>query len=138
MCIFSPVCFVTVSIAPSVPVENTDVVLSCNVSPWPKEATIRWRLNGEPVGPRESQINDTEVTPVQNVAVPQRVLRVRASQSLAGNWTCVVSTGNNRGEATQHLSVTGENSKESRIHFRYRLLQITFWGMLVIYIGNRR
>ncbi|CAL8247371.1 unnamed protein product [Lota lota] len=98
---------IKVSTAPSAPVEGTEMVLSCNMTPWHKTATTHWRLNGELIGPQENQINDIEGASTHKVAVPQRVLRRRASQSLAGNWTCVVRTEHSRGEATQHLSVRG-------------------------------
>uniref|UniRef100_A0A3P8SW07 Ig-like domain-containing protein n=1 Tax=Amphiprion percula TaxID=161767 RepID=A0A3P8SW07_AMPPE len=80
----------TVSVSPSVPLWGNNVSLGCDVSPRPDEASFRWRLNGSPYIPGTSS-----------------GLVVKAGLRLSGNWSCEVTSGGRRVEASAPLTVRG-------------------------------
>ncbi|XP_056143061.1 lymphocyte activation gene 3 protein-like [Lampris incognitus] len=91
---------VKVSIYPPIPVEGNDVSFICNVTPWPKGATASWGLNGTQFMPQiQSKIS----------MISKNAMNGKASQSLAGDWTCVVHYNEKEWFTTQsqHLSVRG-------------------------------
>ncbi|KAL0985111.1 hypothetical protein UPYG_G00153030 [Umbra pygmaea] len=91
---------IQVSISPSAPVEGDKMTITCSVTPWPTGATVSWMLNEKTIHPESADyvLSKTQVY----------VLQTKASDSMAGNWSCVVgSDGRTPGNASTPLTVRG-------------------------------
>ncbi|KAF7670152.1 hypothetical protein LDENG_00050160 [Lucifuga dentata] len=87
------------SISPSVPVSGNSILISCNVTPWPETAAVRWTLNSIPFVPQ------TEIKLITSNRAS--VIKGKVTEKLMGNWTCVVRNKDQEGRATAPLSVGG-------------------------------
>ncbi|XP_071372457.1 lymphocyte activation gene 3 protein-like [Centroberyx affinis] len=94
---------ITVSVSPSVAVPGGDVSISCDVTPWPMGATLRWRLNGNPFVPQ----NEIKEVSIPDRGVTKSVMEGKVTERLTGDWTCVVNDQKKESLATKHLSVKG-------------------------------
>ncbi|KAM4601514.1 lymphocyte activation gene 3 protein [Polymixia lowei] len=91
---------IKVSFSPLASMEGDDLSISCSVTPWPRGATVGWRLNGKPFGAGNQR--GTYYLPNGN-----RILTGKASQALTGNWTCAVTHQRTESLSTRPLSLRG-------------------------------
>lgn len=85
-----------VSVSSSAPIWGSDVSITCNVTPWPLEALVRWTLNDSPFEPQNGAVSNTRTAAME-----------KATGRLTGNWTCVVNYKGQEGRASATLSVQG-------------------------------
>ncbi|CAJ1062504.1 uncharacterized protein LOC117822504 [Xyrichtys novacula] len=90
---------IKVNVSSSVAITGQDVSISCSVSPWPNEVTVRWTLNDSPYVPRTEAI--------VNRGPPANVVREKATVRLTGKWSCVVISKGKIGRASASLTVNG-------------------------------
>ncbi|KAG7475742.1 lymphocyte activation protein 3 protein [Solea senegalensis] len=90
---------ITVSISPSEPILGRDVSVTCDVTPWPYGASVRWMLNGGPVS--------SETAVASDGVSSNSIVRKKLAARLSGNWTCVVSYKGKEGRASANLTVRG-------------------------------
>ncbi|KAM6910440.1 lymphocyte activation gene 3 protein [Xenentodon cancila] len=88
---------IKVRASPSVPIWGEKVSVSCLVTPWPKDALVRWKLNNSPFWPESGAITNAIGSTVEETA----------SERLAGNWTCIVEHVKKVLQASITLSVRG-------------------------------
>lgn len=98
---------IKVSIFPSAVMGGENVLISCNVTPWPYGADVQWTLNDSPFVPQTESITNREAS--------NRVMREKATSKVTGNWTCVVTYQGKRGQAFATLTIKGiiKPSKDS-------------------------
>lgn len=91
----------TVTISPAVVVLEIDFSVSCQVTPWPSAANVQWKLNDKLLllRPRLSKTNTAHRT---------SVVEGRASERLAGRWTCEVTCQDGVWRASTTLTVEGK------------------------------
>lgn len=87
----------SVSVSSSAPIWGSDVSITCNVTPWPLEALVRWTLNDSPFKPQTGAASNTRTAAME-----------KATGRLTGNWTCVVNYKGQEGRASATLSVQGK------------------------------
>lgn len=87
----------SVSVSSSAPIWGSDVSITCNVTPWPLEALVRWTLNDSPFEPQNGAASNTRTAAME-----------KATGRLTGNWTCVVNYKGQEGRASATLSVQGK------------------------------
>ncbi|XP_041648748.1 lymphocyte activation gene 3 protein-like [Cheilinus undulatus] len=80
--------------SPLVPIWGKDVTITCDVTPYPDGATLRWTLNNSPFVP------STETT-------PPKVVKEEATLRINGKWTCVVEYKGKEAQASATLAVKG-------------------------------
>uniref|UniRef100_A0A3P9P3A6 Lymphocyte activation gene 3 protein n=1 Tax=Poecilia reticulata TaxID=8081 RepID=A0A3P9P3A6_POERE len=80
------------SVFPSTPMWGDNVSLRCSVTPWREDAVVYWTLNRQSFTPKAG-----------------RAVEVKASDKMAGTWTCSVHTSSNEWRASVELSVAGES-----------------------------
>ncbi|XP_042345297.1 lymphocyte activation gene 3 protein-like [Plectropomus leopardus] len=90
---------IEVSVSSPVSIWGKDVLITCNVNPWPQEASVQWMLNNSPFVPKPKIPSDRDTT--------QSVVREKATVRLTGNWTCVVGYKGKEGRASAALTVKG-------------------------------
>ncbi|XP_026173305.1 contactin-2 [Mastacembelus armatus] len=83
---------IKVSVSQPVSIWGRDVSVTCNVTPWPYGASVRWMLNNRPFLNRD---------------IPKSVVREKATMKLTGNWTCVMVFNGKEGRASATMSVKG-------------------------------
>ncbi|XP_061573064.1 lymphocyte activation gene 3 protein-like [Cololabis saira] len=83
--------------SPPVPMWGEKVSVTCRVTPWPKDSSVRWRLNNSPFWPEEEFVNNGIGSTIEG----------KASERLAGNLTCVVGHNKKMLQASITLSVRG-------------------------------
>ncbi|XP_029359900.1 lymphocyte activation gene 3 protein [Echeneis naucrates] len=88
---------ITVSISPVVPILMMDVSIHCGVTHWPNGASVHWMLNNSPFVAGITSRRDPSA----------RTLRIKATEEVIGNWTCVVGYNGKQGRASAALSVRG-------------------------------
>ncbi|XP_035259450.1 hemicentin-1-like [Anguilla anguilla] len=88
---------IQVSFTPAVPLEGSSAKVTCNVTPWPEEAIVSWKLNGRPLSPQQTQSTMNKMEQKITSMSPREM----------GNWTCAVRLEKKDGEATQYLSMQG-------------------------------
>lgn len=88
---------IEVSMSSSVPIWGNDISISCKVTPWPYEASVRWTLNNSPFVPRNAIVSNRG----------KHVVREKATARLTGIWTCVVGYKGKEGRASAALTVKG-------------------------------
>lgn len=93
----------TVTVSPSVPMLENDFSVGCNVAPWPGSANLQWMLDGILFG-------QTEINPAD--ADTKSVVKGKAVERLAGNWTCLVTYNGKVGRASATLTLKGEISSK--------------------------
>lgn len=81
-----------------VPIAGENVVISCSVTPWPTGARVQWTLNNSPYEPQNEFRNDSN-----HIALTEK-----ATESLEGNWTCVISYKGRDGRASALLGLKGD------------------------------
>ncbi|KAF7226958.1 transcript variant X1 [Nothobranchius furzeri] len=88
--------FSLVSISPSSPMWGDSMSATCSVTPWPNGASVKWMVNNRPLWSQPRSTSNK----------PGSVVKERATEKVAGNWTCVF---NHKKEArtTAVLSVRG-------------------------------
>ncbi|XP_034074838.1 lymphocyte activation gene 3 protein-like [Gymnodraco acuticeps] len=86
---------IKVSLSSPMPLWGSDASISCDVTPWPRGASLQWTLNNRTFDPQSG--SDTD----------QRVVREKATVRLTGIWTCVVGFGGREGRASAALTVKG-------------------------------
>lgn len=89
-----------VSIFPPVPVLETNVLISCDVTPWPFGSRVNWMLNNS------SFAQHTEIS--SNGYTTKSVVMGMVTANLAGNWTCVMEYKGKVGRASATMSVRGK------------------------------
>ncbi|XP_034030404.1 carcinoembryonic antigen-related cell adhesion molecule 1-like [Thalassophryne amazonica] len=87
------------SVLPSVPILGNNVVIQCNVTPWPNGTTVRWTFNNRPFVPRPELTHRTDTA--------KTIIKEKATPALTGDWTCVVEYEGREGRAKASLSVKG-------------------------------
>ncbi|KAJ8005180.1 hypothetical protein DPEC_G00143960 [Dallia pectoralis] len=91
---------IKVSVSPPEPVEHSKIKLACSVHPWPAGATVSWEHNEKTVNPKSSAYAFSTAR--------VGVLEGKASESMMGNWSCVISShGMKQGNAATALTVRG-------------------------------
>uniref|UniRef100_A0A8C6KI22 Ig-like domain-containing protein n=1 Tax=Nothobranchius furzeri TaxID=105023 RepID=A0A8C6KI22_NOTFU len=87
---------IQVSISPSSPMWGDSMSATCSVTPWPNGASVKWMVNNRPLWSQPRSTSNK----------PGSVVKERATEKVAGNWTCVF---NHKKEArtTAVLSVRG-------------------------------
>ncbi|KAM6968308.1 basement membrane-specific heparan sulfate proteoglycan core protein [Aplochiton taeniatus] len=93
---------IKVTFSPPAPMEGDNVSIGCNIRPLPMGATMSWRFNGKPFVPQDP--NQAQWTGILDA---NKVMVEKASQHLAGEWTCVVGSWKTEGKAGQTLAVRG-------------------------------
>ncbi|XP_075965809.1 lymphocyte activation gene 3 protein [Anarhichas minor] len=88
-----------VSVSSSVPIWGDRVSISCNVTPWPHGASVRWTLNNSPFVPQTGIAS--------NRGTSKHVVGEKATARLTGNWTCVVDYKGKEWRASAALTVRG-------------------------------
>ncbi|XP_076010907.1 lymphocyte activation gene 3 protein [Genypterus blacodes] len=104
---------IKVSISSSPSLSGNKVSIRCNVTPWPELATTQWALNGAPFRPQ------AEMKVITSNRDTASVVQGKATERLAGNWTCDVSYKGTQGRATAPLSVRGivhPNTDDTRVY----------------------
>ncbi|XP_060905252.1 contactin-2-like [Labrus mixtus] len=90
---------IKVTISPSVAIWGEDVSITCNVTPWPNAANVKWTLNNSPF------VHQAEMNSIRQS--PKKVLREEANSRVTGNWTCVVDYKGKVVQASSTLTVNG-------------------------------
>lgn len=98
--------FFTVSISPAAPLLQQTVSVKCDVTPWPNGAYVHWILNDREFGPSSGVISNEDTS--------GRIVREKATEQLAGKWTCVVGHQGKMVQASAVLSLRGEMPTELR------------------------
>ncbi|XP_019724574.1 lymphocyte activation gene 3 protein isoform X2 [Hippocampus comes] len=88
---------IKVSFYPVAPVAGVHVSINCSVTPRPQGATVQWRVNNGSFAPSSGASPPT----------PRWSLQEKASVRLAGEWMCVVASGDAQGRASAALTVRG-------------------------------
>ncbi|XP_015226235.1 PREDICTED: lymphocyte activation gene 3 protein-like [Cyprinodon variegatus] len=86
-----------VSFSPSAPMLGDVVSVQCTMSPWPEGAVVNWMVNSIPYEPKNSVIKNQS----------GRLIKEKALEELAGNWTCFIHKSKNVWKATAQLSFRG-------------------------------
>lgn len=91
----------TVTISPAIAVLENDFSASCLVTPWSSAASVQWKLNDKALllRPRLSQTDTAHTT---------SVVVDRATERLAGRWTCAVTHQGKEWTASATLTIEGE------------------------------
>ncbi|XP_047454395.1 lymphocyte activation gene 3 protein-like [Mugil cephalus] len=88
---------IKVSISPPFPVWGNNILVTCNILPRPRDASVQWMLNNSPFVPRSAMATDKA----------ESVVTEKATMKLSGNWTCVIGYEGKEGRASATLSVGG-------------------------------
>ncbi|XP_028280255.1 lymphocyte activation gene 3 protein [Parambassis ranga] len=88
---------IKVSVSPAVAIWGSSVSVTCSVTPWRTGASVQWKLNDSPF------VSLTGTTKSEG----QSVVKEKATDRLAGTWTCVVGYAGKEGRASAALSVQG-------------------------------
>lgn len=89
-----------VTISPAIAVLENDFSASCLVTPWSSAASVQWKLNDKALllRPRLSQTDTAHTT---------SVVVDRATERLAGRWTCAVTHQGKEWTASATLTIEG-------------------------------
>ncbi|KAM3873243.1 cell adhesion molecule CEACAM2 [Diretmus argenteus] len=86
-------------------VEGGNVSITCTVTPWPRDAVLEWTLNKYPFVPQHhSGVNEKVIL---NGDDYKTVIMGKATQTLTGDWACVVQYHSEEGRAAMSLSTNG-------------------------------